>query len=133
MKRRFMMRDGKIMAVLRPQDPALAMKMADDCVEADRKGTRTPEESESAFAAILHAQPYTYVGIAEHPQHKSTSLPRLLDRDSREPIGHMQPGDSFASLEQVEEAFAMQQHGEEASKIVAEALADASGKSPQKP
>ncbi len=115
-----MMKNGHVMAVLRPADPELAKRLAEECVASGRTG----EESERAFNAILQSQPYTYVGIAEHTQHKQKGFHRLLDRETREVIGEIRAWDSFIALDQLEELVAIQAHEVEAKAIVDAALAD---------
>jgi len=83
---------GKRVLVLRPQDPQLAIRLARECVEADEKG-RTPEESEAAFQAILHAQPYTFIGYLGQAYKK---IVPVLDKDGKQ-IDEVRAGDSFGS------------------------------------
>lgn len=92
MKYPFAIQNGDKVAVLRPKDPQLALKLAYEALEiAD------DAEREKAFQQVLHAQPYTFVGLmstAGKPEKK------LLDEDGWS-IGSLRPGDSFAPYEDI--------------------------------
>lgn len=86
-------KDGVEMAVMRPKDPELAIKMAKEAVGLPFK------EGQKAMNAILEAQPYTFVGLAADTGKMPTPL---LDPDDHEKIvGHVQPGDSMVSWPQI--------------------------------
>jgi hypothetical protein len=92
MKHQFLIKDGDKLAVLRPKDPQLALKLAYAAMEiAD------DAEREKAFHEVLNAQPYSFVGLmstAGKPDKK------LLDEDGWA-IGSLRPGDSFAPYKQI--------------------------------
>jgi hypothetical protein len=92
MKHPFLIKDGDKLAVLRPKDPQLALKLAYAAAEIEDDGER-----EKAFQAVLTAQPYSFVGLmsmAGKPEKK------LLDEDGWS-IGSLRPGDSFAPYAQI--------------------------------
>jgi hypothetical protein len=90
---------GKTLAVIRPLDPALALRLVSEIPEG------TPhEEAEKRFDAILEAQPYRFIGLAAKPNGGGPPFilhPRTLDR-----IDCVNPGDSFVDYD------AMQQNAE---------------------
>jgi len=82
----FAIQNGDKVAVLRPQDPQLALRLAYAALEIEDDAER-----EKAFQAVLSAQPYSFVGLmstAGKPEK------RLLDEDGWS-IGSLRPGDSF--------------------------------------
>jgi hypothetical protein len=92
MKYPFSIQNGDKVAVLRPKDPQLALKLAYAAVEIEDDIAR-----EKAFQEVLNAQPYSFVGLmstAGKPDKK------LLDEDGWA-IGSMRPGDSFAPYAQI--------------------------------
>lgn len=74
--------DGQKMMVLRPENPALAIELANKLL-----GSKDEEE----FDKILQAQPYLFVGYSARSNAK-----KILDEDGKI-IGELQPGDSFVS------------------------------------
>lgn len=78
----FLRRFGYRVAVIRPDDPELALAQARAAVGAVTR---------DAFEAILHQQPYTFIGLAGEGE-------QLLDRD-RNIIGPIAVGDSMVPYE----------------------------------
>jgi hypothetical protein len=58
MKRPFLIKDGDKLAVMRPKDPQLALRLAQAAMEIENDDAR-----EKAFQDVLNAQPYTFVGL----------------------------------------------------------------------
>lgn len=98
MKYQFAMRDGDRIAVLRPDDPQLALRLAQEAL--DEQEDKSPEERERQFQAILEAQPYRFVGCMATT---GKPHPKLLDANGW-PVGHVRPGDSFTPWQQVVDA-----------------------------
>jgi hypothetical protein len=88
MKHPFLIKDGDKLAVLRPKDPQLAMKLAYAAAEIE-----DDQEREKAFQAVLTAQPYSFVGLMAVT--KPGKPGKLLDEGGWA-IGSVRPGDSFA-------------------------------------
>lgn len=97
MKRRALIKNGRMLAVIRPKDPQLALSLTKEF--QDTLEERTPAENELAFNEILRAQEYQFVGIAEGFQHKE-QVCGLLNRKG-ERIGKFEPGDSFVDYVQL--------------------------------
>jgi hypothetical protein len=101
------MKDGDKIAILRPDDPALAIKMAYATQEIEDDAER-----ERAFKNILRAQPYAFVGLVS-----TVGKPdRKLLNEHGWAIGTCKPGDSMVPYRQILEASAKAQ--EEMSKTV---------------
>lgn len=82
-----MVKGGKQMAIIRPLDPALALRLVSEIPEG------TPhEESKERFDRILDAQPYRFMGLASKPVEGMVWIlhPQTLKR-----TGKVEPGDSF--------------------------------------
>jgi hypothetical protein len=85
-----LMRNGKEMAIIRPLDPALALRLVGEIPNG------TPhEESKRAFDAILDAQPYRFIGMA-------TKGGYIIHPQTGARIGKLQPGDSFVDYDQMQ-------------------------------
>lgn len=86
-------RDGSTMAVVRPQDPALALKLTRE------------HKTEEDFREILRAQQYFFIGILANEvggsRHKINLKPVILCPIRNKPIGEPMPGDSFVSYEEL--------------------------------
>lgn len=92
MKHPFLIKDGDKLAVMRPKDPQLALKLAYAALEIEDKVAQS-----EAFQNVLNAQPYSFVGLmstAGKPDKK------LLDEDGWA-IGTVRPGDSFVPYAQI--------------------------------
>ncbi len=89
--RKVLKRDSTVLAVLRPKDPALALKLA--------KAALGRKDGEAAMQEILAAQEYTFVGLP------SEDGKTLLDPSTYEPIGDIEMGDSFVSWESLQHAL----------------------------
>ena len=93
-----MLHDGKRMAIIRPLDPALALRLVSEIADG------TPhEESIRRFDDILTAQPYRFIGLAAHPQ--GNSPPWILHPETRKRIGKVEPGDSFVDYDTMAQGF----------------------------
>ncbi len=79
-------RDGKMMHVIRPVDPELALRLTKALV-----GKTTAEGAEEDFNDILDAQPYTYEGLMGREQ-------QVLHPETHEPLGPFLDGDSFVTF-----------------------------------
>jgi hypothetical protein len=79
-QKKFLVKDGHWLAVLRPVDPKLAIKLAHDLI-----GKQAHEE----FQEILTKQPYQFIGYA------SRKGIDVLDGDGKV-IDRLRVGDSFA-------------------------------------
>jgi hypothetical protein len=91
-KHPFVIKDGDKLAVLRPKDPQLALKLAYAAMEIE-----DTDAQNKAFQEVLNAQPYSFVGLMStvgKPDRK------LLDEDGWA-IGKVRPGDSFVPYAQV--------------------------------
>jgi hypothetical protein len=96
-----MTRNGKRMAIIRPLDPDLALRLVNEIPNG------TPhEEAEKRFNAVLDAQPYKFIGMATKPQPGDLGPPYILHPQTGKRIDRVQPGDSFVDYD------AMQQHAE---------------------
>jgi hypothetical protein len=91
-----LIRDGEMLAVVRPEDPERAMATVRQIMEDEQSGRVAPEESERRFNGMLSEQPYTFVGIAGN----NGSLFVLDESGEAKPIegAQMQPGDSMVPL-----------------------------------
>lgn len=93
------------MAILRPQDPKLAIRLA--------RKAKTSED----FQAILESQEYTYQGaaarLADDPNVKHGIA--IVDPSTMQKIGDSQPGDSFVGLQELLANFAASQEPDESS------------------
>ncbi len=95
MKYRFQMRAGDKIAILRPDDPGLAIRLAREAMAIE-----SAEESEKALDAILHAQMYSFAGLVA-----TVGKPeRKLLNESGWAIGTCKPGDSMVPYRQIVEA-----------------------------
>ncbi len=95
-----MMKGGSKMAILRPLDPALALRMVDEIPNG-----LAHEEADKRFNAILDAQPYRFIGMAKKPAPGDQGAGIILEPATLKRIGTMQPGDSFVDYD------VMQRHG----------------------
>lgn len=94
--RRPMKKEGRILAVVRPDDPKAALEEARRIMREEADGALTHEEAEKQFNAILTSQPYRYVGIACADLPKRGELPLVLNHDFTVIEGDgMRSGDSF--------------------------------------
>jgi len=82
-KKKLVIRDGHVMAVIRPASPAMALADA-----------RTAARSEQTFDAMLTSQPYTFIGLA-------TKKRKIVDPVTGKVIDQLQPGDSLVSHSQL--------------------------------
>jgi hypothetical protein len=89
-----MTRDGKLMAVIRPLDPALALRLVSEIPN----GT-SHEEAEQRFIEILGAQPYRFIGMASRRGPGDTGPLYILEPKTGERIDRVQPGDSFVDYD----------------------------------
>lgn len=103
MSKKFMRKDGVVLCVIRPEDPAKAIARAKGIVERQDRGLITPEQAAQEFSHMLFEQTYAYQGIA------GVDGKTLYDDKLAEPCGTIQPGDSFVSYEQVRESFMRQE------------------------
>jgi len=85
--------DGLVMAVLRPQDPALALNTAMKIVEDQNLGLITREQASGRMNDMLSIQEYTYLGLLGPKQ-------EILSAHG-EVLGQMLPGDSFVPYDQL--------------------------------
>lgn len=95
---KIVVKDGKPLAVLRPADPALALRLAESLI-----GKKGPEVDE-AWGRILSAQPYKFVGWAAKPSAVRTALgkrPQIVDENGNV-IDELRVGDSFVVGEMVD-------------------------------
>jgi hypothetical protein len=92
MKRPFLIKDGDKLAVMRPKDPQLALRLAQAAMEIENDDAR-----EKAFQDVLNAQPYTFVGLISTDGKPDK---KLLDEDGW-PIGRVKAGDSFVPYAQI--------------------------------
>lgn len=76
-------KDGIILAVLRPKDPILAVKLG--------KSILGRKDGEVAMQEVLAAQEYRFVGLASHDGKF------LLDPETFVSVGPIVSGDSFVS------------------------------------
>lgn len=88
MKHPFLIKDGGKLAVLRPNDPQMALRILRDVQLIE-----DPEAQAVAFQEMLASQPYTFVGLASSVTKGGAA--RLLDEDGWA-VGTVRPGDSFA-------------------------------------
>jgi len=88
MKYPFAIKHGDKLAVLRPDDPQLALKLAYAASEIEDE-----EAGQKAFREILTSQPYTFVGLLAQAGRGGSTV-RLLD-EAGWSIGSLRPGDSF--------------------------------------
>jgi hypothetical protein len=102
MSKKFLRKDGVILCVLRPEDPAKAIARARDIKERQDFGLIDPTQAAREFNSMLEEQTYTYEGVA------GVDGKTLYDEKSGAECGSIQPGDSFLSLEQVRESFKLQ-------------------------
>jgi hypothetical protein len=86
-----LVRGGKRMAILRPFDPVLKMKM----VDAIPQGVPGPE-TDRAWEECLNAQPHRFMGMACKGQ------PFILDPVSLKVTGKFEPGDSFIDYDELQ-------------------------------
>ena len=87
--KKFMRRDGRVMAVIRPSDPKRAIAAAFQCTsQADMNNILKDPE-----------QIYTFAGIA------SKHTEELLDPTTGDVVGKLEPGDSFVPWEQIKALF----------------------------
>ena len=75
----FLFKDGRVMAILRPEDAALKIAQFEQI-----KNNITPAE----FDAMLNEQPHQFIGYA------AKGSPKILDGFGK-PIDELKPGDSF--------------------------------------
>lgn len=99
-KAKLVIRDGKVMAILRPQDAAKALAMVNEITQAEAAGDITPEEAQQRFNDVISAQPYTFEGLP-------TKDGDLVDPETGEKVGRVKPGDSFLDFEDVKKIVAL--------------------------
>lgn len=89
-----LIKDGAVLAVIRPADPGKAIKRSYELLAERDAGRITEVELELRFGAMLHEQTYTFEGIA------AADGKTLLDHNYT-PIegGTLNPGDSFVPYE----------------------------------
>lgn len=95
MSNRVMLHDGKQMAVIRPDNPELALELTRDVMRRQDEKQITGEQAGREFNAIIKAQNYTFVGLLRECGN------RLLDPETLEDIGRTLPGDSFVDYAEV--------------------------------
>jgi len=95
-----LIKDGRVMAILRPADPKAALAEARRIHRESNEGKLTSEETQDQLDQMLTAQEYRYMGIA------CMDGVSLLNHDYTKIVGDsMKPGDSFAPYDQVMETF----------------------------
>jgi len=94
---RLIYKQGRLICIIRPADPELAVARARGIQERLDAGQIAAEQAGREFAAMITEQVYTYEGL---PGSDGT----LYD-DKMNVIGRVQPGDSFVPYEQVLESF----------------------------
>lgn len=95
-----LVKDGQVIAILRPDDPEKALAEASRIEKSARLEEISHSEAERQFHAILTSQKYRYMGIA------CVDGKHLLNHDHTIIKGdHMRPGDSMAPYEQVMATF----------------------------
>ncbi len=87
----------KLMAVMRPRDPALALKLTREWQARVKKERLSEHEAQEAFNRILQAQDYMFVGI-----NSPDGEPVLVSPDTGKVIGKLEPGDSFIPYEDLQ-------------------------------
>ncbi len=87
-----MMKNGKRMAILRPFDVELKMKM----VDAIPHGVPGPE-TDRAWEECLNAQPHRFIGLACKPV--GSEPPVIIDPVTKKAVGTLQRGDSFVDYD----------------------------------
>lgn len=88
-------RDGELMAILRPMDAAKSLAMADEVKRAQAAGTISADEAAQQFNAIITVQPHTYAGVP-------TKDGDIIDPDTGDKLGRVQAGDSFVALSDIQ-------------------------------
>ncbi len=101
MKRRAIKKAGEYLAVLRPEDPVLALRLASAHVDRVNKAIAdgapmSPEAMKKDWNDVLAAQPYRYLGLLGEGR-------RILDRHGWS-IGKLQRGDAFVAYSEVQRA-----------------------------
>lgn len=99
-KGKFLIKDGRKLAVIRPEDPAKALASARQVMEDERKGRITADEAHRRFNLITTEQAYTFVGVA------AVDAEQMLDHDGTILDDKLQPGDSFVDYEELMESQA---------------------------
>jgi hypothetical protein len=84
-----LLKDGKKVAIIRPENPALALEM----VKAIREGT-PHKKAQRAFNRMLDAQPYKFMGYAAKGE------PHFLN-EFGQVMGNVEPGDSFVDFDAI--------------------------------
>lgn len=95
-----LIKDGKKMAVMRPEDPRMALDMAYRVKELSENGMPF-EKSEELFNEILKMQPYTYMGLVSRDG-------RFVLDERGWAIGKLMPGDSFIDFEDAKKLVELQ-------------------------
>jgi hypothetical protein len=100
-KRRPLKKDGRILAVVRPEDPKAAVAEARRIMEEEAAGKLTHEQAHAQFEAVLGLQPYRFVGLACADLPKRNEMPLLLHPSRLTVIegDSVRPGDSFVSFD----------------------------------
>lgn len=93
MRRKFFIRDGAKVAVIRPEDPDMAIRHANILGARNESGIISDEEFQRLFNEMLNEQPYRYIGLLGEGG-------KLLDEKGWA-IGKVKPGDSFVPFDQV--------------------------------
>lgn len=89
-------REGAQIAVVRPQDPALALRLAREA------------KNDDDFQKVLQAQRYFFVGLLANrvvgSRAKIVTTPVILCPITSKPVGDVLPGDSFVSYPELLES-----------------------------
>jgi hypothetical protein len=90
-KKKLIVRNGKVMAVIRPSDPQRALDKARAIIGMPY------EQGQKAMDEILQdpTQTYTFMGLAMKKHGK------IVDPQTGAVVGKTQPGDSFVAYEQI--------------------------------
>ena len=99
--RDLVVRDGDVMAILRPDDPVKALALVDEIKRAESAGEITSEDARERFDGVITTQPYVFAGLP-------TVKGDLVHPETGEKIGRVQAGDSFLSFDDVKAIVAIQ-------------------------
>jgi len=90
-KKKLLVKDGKVLAVIRPSDPQRALNKAKALLGMNYR------DGQKAMDEILQdpAQTYTFIGLAMKKHGK------IVDPETGAVIGKAQAGDSFVPYEQI--------------------------------
>lgn len=98
-KHPFLIKDGKKMAIMRPENPMMAIDMARRVQLLSENGMPFAK-AEELFSEILRSQPYTYMGLGSRDG-------KILDEKGWA-IGKILPGDSFIDFEDAKKLVDLQ-------------------------